>query len=69
MDILPDNLSEEDFVKLSELHEKYDNACDLVRYHKMMNYSVDVIIPLMENMEQTKKELNDFQKDDLHITL
>ena len=64
MDNLPDKLTEEEFVKLSELHEKYDNACDLVRYYKMMNAAVEIVIPLIEKMEQVKKELNGFRKTD-----
>jgi len=51
MDNLPDKLTEEEFLKLSELYEKYDNACDQVRYYKMMNASVEIVLPLIENME------------------
>jgi len=62
MDNLPDKLTEGEFVKLSELHEKYDHACDQVRYYKMMNAVVEIVAPLVEKMEQTKKELNYFNK-------
>ena len=61
MDNLPDKLTEEGFLKLSELYEKYDNACDQVRYYKMMNASVEIVLPLIENMEEIKKELNEFK--------
>jgi len=63
MDNLPDKLTEEEFLELGELYEKYDDACDLVRYYKMMNAAVEIVAPLVEKMEQTKKELNYFSTD------
>ena len=59
MDNLPDKLTEEEFLKLSELHKKYE-ACDQVRY-KILNAAVEIVIPLIENMKEIKKELNDFK--------
>ena len=62
MDKLPDNISEEDFMKLAELHHKYEESKLLIRYHKMINSSVEIVIPIIENMEKLKKEFIDFQK-------
>ena len=53
MDNLPDKLTEEEFLKLSELHKKYE-ACDQVRY-KILNAAVEIVIPLIENMKEIKK--------------
>ena len=60
MDTLPDNLTTEEFIKLGELHEQYEISINLVRYHKMINSSVEIVKHLIENMTLKKKELNDF---------
>ena len=64
MNKLPDNLSEEDFLKVAELLQKYEESKLVVRCHKMINSSVEIVVPLIENMKQKEKELNDFTKTD-----
>ena len=57
MDTLPDHLTTEEFIKLGELHEQYEISINLVRYHKMINSSVEIVEQLIENMTKMKKEL------------
>jgi len=60
MEKLPNNLSEKDFMKLAELHKKYEEACDQVIYHKKNRAAVSVVLPLIETMKERLKECNDF---------
>ena len=63
MEKLPDNLSEEDFMKLAELHKKYEESKELVIYHKTINDTVEIVIPLVNKMKERLKEVNDFKPE------
>jgi len=61
MEKLPNNLSEKDFLELAELHKKYEEACDQVRYHKKNRAAVSVVVSLTKTMKERLKECNDFK--------
>jgi hypothetical protein len=73
MEKLPDNLSEEDFVKLAELNRKYEEAREQIRCYKRDTQPwngggdgptmVEGLKPLLEDMKQKLNELTEFCRE------
>ena len=73
MERLPNNLSEEEFILLSELNKNYEESCENVREYKRntqpWNGGGDGISmkegvkPLIEDMKNKLNELNEFCKE------
>jgi hypothetical protein len=70
MDELPNNLSEEEFILLSELNKNYEESCENVREYKRNRQQWDDsrgtkegVKPLIEDMKNKLNELNEFCKE------
>jgi len=73
MEKLPDNISEEDFVKLAELNKNYEESCEQIRYYKNDTQPwngggdgptmVEGLKPLLEDMKKKLNELNEFCRE------